>query len=79
MDVVVTSPMIPVAQQRPAQSADATPNPCCHHWHIQPADGPTSKGRCKLCGAEREFDNALCDVYWADGTRRRVPFYKGLR
>jgi hypothetical protein len=30
---------------------------CCHYWIIKPADGPTSKGMCQFCGAEKEFDN----------------------
>lgn len=24
--------------------------PCCHHWIIQSAVGPTSEGRCQKCG-----------------------------
>jgi hypothetical protein len=34
---------------------------CPHHWVIQPALGPTSKGICKRCGAEKTFQN-----YWDD-------------
>jgi len=30
---------------------------CIHHWIIDPPDGPVSKGVCKICGAEEEFDN----------------------
>jgi hypothetical protein len=30
---------------------------CPHHWLIDPPQGPTSMGVCKLCGATREFDN----------------------
>ncbi len=30
---------------------------CAHHWVIEPPSGPVSKGVCKKCGAEREFDN----------------------
>ena len=30
---------------------------CPHHWLIEPPQGPTSMGVCKLCGATREFDN----------------------
>ena len=33
---------------------------CNHYWMIDPPWGPTSWGRCKFCGAEREFDN-----YWS--------------
>ena len=44
---------------------------CCHHyWVIDTAVGPTSKGVCRLCGAQREFDNTLLDEWvdpWSDG------------
>ena len=30
---------------------------CPHYWLIEPPQGPTSMGVCKLCGATREFDN----------------------
>ena len=30
---------------------------CTHHWLIDEAKGPTSKGVCKLCGAVAEFRN----------------------
>lgn len=31
--------------------------PCKHRWDIEPPGGPTSKGRCRRCGEEREFSN----------------------
>jgi hypothetical protein len=30
---------------------------CKHHWVIDAANGPTSRGRCKRCGDERDFFN----------------------
>lgn len=30
-----------------------------HHWVIESANGPTSKGMCKLCNAEKEFHNVV--------------------
>ena len=33
--------------------------PCPHHWVIEKANGPVSKGRCRLCGEEREFSNSV--------------------
>jgi hypothetical protein len=36
---------------------------CCHHWVIEFAVGPLSKGECRLCGAERVFRNHL---RWAE-------------
>jgi len=31
---------------------------CRHYWIIESAQGPTSRGVCKFCGAEREFCNS---------------------
>ena len=36
--------------------------PCRHHWLIEIANGPTSRGRCKRCGAERDFYNNAEDA-----------------
>ena len=32
---------------------------CIHYWIIDSPHGSKSNGRCKFCGAEREFDNWL--------------------
>lgn len=42
---------------------------CCHHWVIDVAVGPLSKGECRLCGAERLFRNHL---RWAEIAPVRV-------
>ena len=34
---------------------------CSHHWIIESPKGPTSRGVCKHCGAEKEFLN------WCEG------------
>ena len=34
-----------------------TPQSHAHHWLIEEAQGPTSRGLCRRCGAEREFKN----------------------
>lgn len=39
---------------------------CRHHWLIESPHGPTSLGRCKLCGAQKEFRNSGCDWLWED-------------
>lgn len=31
---------------------------CVHHWIVEPASGPISRGRCKRCGEERTFSNS---------------------
>ncbi len=37
---------------------------CRHHWVIASPNGATSLGRCKLCGAEKEFPNSAEDNLW---------------
>ena len=39
---------------------------CAHHWLIQPADGPTSDGVCRICGETREFKNYVETATWGD-------------
>ena len=38
---------------------------CCHYWIIEISKGPTSRGMCKFCGAEREFDSYGPDAWSA--------------
>lgn len=35
-----------------------TTTQCAHHWIIETATGPRSKGKCQLCGEEKEFSNS---------------------
>lgn len=39
---------------------------CKHYWIIDTPSGPMSKGRCRLCGLEREFKNYLDVEGWSD-------------
>jgi len=39
------------------EAAKGTETACHHYWIIELPNGPTSRGRCKYCGLEREFDN----------------------
>ncbi len=39
---------------------------CRHHWIIEAPSGPTSRGVCKLCGAEKEFMNFPENVWLKD-------------
>ena len=41
-----------------------TKDTCCHYWLIESANGPTSRGVCKFCGAEKQFNNSLLDSWW---------------
>ena len=35
------------------------PESCAHYWLIESANGPTSYGICRICGARKEFLNAI--------------------
>ena len=42
---------------------------CAHHWVIASPNGEMSVGRCKVCGAEKDFPNSAEDYLW----ERSVP------
>ena len=42
-------------------NGNAAGGSCHHHWVIDMAKGPVSKGRCEVCGASAEFHNFLSD------------------
>jgi len=35
-----------------------------HQWVIEPPNGPTSQGKCRICGESRSFRNSLDITYW---------------
>ena len=37
---------------------------CLHQWMIGPPAGPSSKGVCRLCGEEKEFQNYIEGKTW---------------
>ena len=37
---------------------------CAHHWVIETANGPVSRGVCKLCQEVREFGNFINASTW---------------
>lgn len=43
----------------PEPTARSRKHECCHHWIIEVAIGPLSKGTCKQCGEEKLFRNQL--------------------
>lgn len=45
---------------------DAVQETCIHHWVIDSPEGPASRGKCKLCGAEDEFINYVSYPAWHD-------------
>jgi len=56
--------MIAVTEKSIISGDGQQPNQCAHHWVIDGAGGPTSKGMCRLCGAERDFKNYLEGARW---------------
>jgi len=70
-----------VAQLQQTSAAESQEAPTCrHHWVIDSPQGATSRGVCKICGAEKEFRNSAGDSLWesdgvpeAGGTRWSSP------
>lgn len=58
----------------PVPAARRMKHDCCHHWIIDVAIGPLSKGVCQRCGEEQLFRNQL---QWAEIAPVRVM--KGRR
>ena len=48
----------------PAPEEPVARGKCRHYWIIESPNGPTSRGMCKLCGAEKEFQNFLPYPLW---------------
>jgi len=44
------------------EKESAVTTACRHYWTIESADGPTSRGICKVCGEEKEFLNSWLDA-----------------
>ena len=49
---------------------------CTHIWEIETANGPTSKGRCRLCKTEKDFANALTPEQMSDLSWRKCQVRK---
>lgn len=43
-----------------------------HRWRIEEPNGPTSRGTCKVCGAEKQFKNWLSDMDFITNEEHRV-------
>ena len=46
----------------PPEARDLTG--CEHHWVIDKPAGPTSRGTCRACGEERDFQNYIEGTGW---------------
>ena len=39
---------------------------CPHYWVLETPSGPVSRGKCKICGEEREFSNIFTASWYED-------------
>ncbi len=56
--------MLKVYENHVVEPENKDADQCHHHWLIDAAGGPTSKGICRACGAERHFKNSLDSTEW---------------
>ncbi len=56
--------MLKVSENHAVEPEKEGADQCHHHWLIDAAGGPTSKGICRVCGAERQFKNSLDSTEW---------------
>jgi hypothetical protein len=47
----------------PVPAARSMKHNCCHHWIIEVAISPLSRGVCRVCGEEKLFRNR---IQWAE-------------
>ena len=40
---------------------------CHHHWMVEMATGPISRGMCKFCGAQKDFKSYFPDCLEKEG------------
>ncbi len=52
--------------------------PCCHHWMIEPPNGPVSRGVCRRCGYQRQFWNTPVELQSARDDTASVPELTGV-
>ena len=55
----------PVPSDRPRDA-------CQHRWVIEPANGNTASGTCRVCGQVKEFPTAWLDI--APSARDRINY-----
>lgn len=59
--------MVAASEGSVAERVEENDSQCQHHWMIDIAGGPKSRGVCRICGAEQLFKNALNSVEWDNG------------
>ena len=61
---------IDAVAERPAST-----DTCRHHWIIETPSGPFSKGVCKLCGEEKDFENLYYGYSQANEPVKKESIY----
>ena len=48
---------------------------CVHHWLLPTPEGPKADARCKLCSAQREFENYIDEIadFRTTNSHRHIP------
>ena len=60
--------------QQEAEILEVVESDCNHHWVIDSPNGPTSTGRCRVCGEIREFKNSIQITSWeSEGNHLHRP------
>ena len=59
--------MLTITNAPPSADTGKSNAECRHYWIIDMPGGPTSRGVCDLCGAERRFSNYLEKSGWETG------------
>ena len=75
--------MVTAAEFPEDTSLEEEVSTCHHHWLIDAAGGPLSKGTCRLCGAQRSFTNYVEGSAWgpsepAGAEKERLPALVGV-
>jgi hypothetical protein len=69
-----------IEEKRPVEATTIVEGPTCqHHWLIETPQGSLSRGRCKVCGEEREFRNSASDHLWEDESGSSYNAWRGIR
>ena len=66
------------ATESAVEEQDEPKSDCVHQWKIDPPNGPTSQGTCKICSEKRDFHNSLEISYW-DNQKKRSPWARSNR
>jgi hypothetical protein len=67
--------MLAFQQPAPVAEKEAPISVCRHHWIIEPANGPVSRGVCLTCLEIRQFRNSISEV---ERDSQDVPTYRGV-